>query len=247
LRIYSSEQKVADFSPGAFSAQKHSTSKQVTLIDAPSSNLLESRQIVLKSFKMARQSRLELVKADYMKITEFYTNGTTNAAKVSQMTNIPERTVCRHIESWKRGTPVEEIKCQGRLSRIVHSIHSYMGSKLHRNPQASSKDIAGSISVVKNGDVMPRTVRRHLATMGYKNSAPKVVPLLTPLQLERRTSWCHAHSNFDWSSVVFTDETCIETGGSRLARWHKKGTFLICPKPKHPPKMMFWAAISVNN
>jgi transposase len=75
---------------------------------------------------------------------------------------------------------------------------------------------------------------------------PKAVPLLTPKQVIGRVEWATAYTLFDWSRVVFTDETYIECGGPRTKAWHKNGHRPIRPKVKFPIKLMFWSAISVE-
>jgi transposase len=70
--------------------------------------------------------------------------------------------------------------------------------------------------------------------------------MITPRQEDNRVKWCVEHSSFDWSRVVFTDETYIECGGSRSKMWHKNGMRPIRAKAKFPTKLMFWSAISVE-
>jgi transposase len=72
------------------------------------------------------------------------------------------------------------------------------------------------------------------------------VPILTPQQEDNRVKWCIEHTSFDWSRVVFTDETYIECGGYRSKMWHKSGKRPIRAKAKFPMKLMFWSAISVE-
>jgi hypothetical protein len=93
-----------------------------------------------------------------MKVTKLYEKGLTNLVAISKETSIGERTVRRHITRWKSRTPVKDIKRQGRLAKIAPTIHTFIGSELHRNPLLSSREIAASLSQKKHVDVVPITV-----------------------------------------------------------------------------------------
>jgi hypothetical protein len=73
------------------------------------------------------------------------------------------------------------------------------------------------------------------------------VPILTDAHKKRRVEWAIAHANQDWSKVVFTDETSFQMFRNTLLAFHKKGPRrLQKPMPKHPYKVHFWGAITVN-
>ena len=64
--------------------------------------------------------------------------------------------------------------------------------------------------------------------------------------MNNRVQWCKDYITFDWTKVVFTDETYIECGGPKSRVWHKNDNFPIRPTVKFPTKLMFWSAISLK-
>ena len=50
------------------------------------------------------------------------------------------------------------------------------------------------------------TVSRHLARLGYKNSLPLKMPMLTVAHKAARVSWATRHLNDNWDTTLFSDE-----------------------------------------
>ena len=47
---------------------------------------------------------------------------------------------------------------------------------------------------------------------------PTTKPTLSPAQKAARLAFCYEHRNYDWKSVIFTDESYFETGSLRRRR-----------------------------
>lgn len=47
---------------------------------------------------------------------------------------------------------------------------------------------------------------------------PTTKPTLSPAQQATHLAFCYQHRNYDWQSVIFTDESYFETGNLRRRR-----------------------------
>ena len=142
--------------------------------------------------------------------------------------------------------PVEEKKPRGRPPKITPRDRSTIGQLVARNEVPTSKQITTELSTTIGTSVTPRTVRRHLVDMDYKNSVPRKVPLLTAKQKTTRVQWCKQHQRFDWKKVWFSDETYIEVSQTTTPIWHKKGKRPTVAKPKFSAKIMCWGTVSTR-
>lgn len=196
------------------------------------------------------RDRYETQKVDnkslYGQIVEIHTNEHVSGHTVATRLNISKSTVYNYLTMWKKQIPVEEIKPQGRPPKISSSQRSILGRFVSRQEVPTSKSLARSISSAQGRSISPRTVRRHLDLMGYKNSVPRPIPLLTPIHKQRRVEWCRKHADFDWKNVIFSDETYIEVNLRVTPIWHKSGARPTVSKPKFRAKIMCWGAISMR-
>ncbi|RPA89258.1 hypothetical protein L873DRAFT_682680 [Choiromyces venosus 120613-1] len=49
-------------------------------------------------------------------------------------------------------------------------------------------------------------------------------PILSPAQQATQLAFCHAHYEYDWESVIFTDESYFETGNLH----HHQACSILC-------------------
>ena len=125
-----------------------------------------------------------------------------------------------------------------------------MRSLISANEHISSKGISAALAVgsPRRGsiEVAPRTIRRSLKEMNYKNSTPTRVPKLTDAQRRKRIEWCRKHLKFDWRRVILSDETTIELDLCKLRQCHPRGKRPEKSCTKFSRKLMFWGAICAN-
>jgi transposase len=182
----------------------------------------------------------------YQRIVELHASGTKTQKEIAVELQLSVRTVERYIAKWKQGLPVEDIKSEGRPTQLTDSVRRSITTQLQRDEFSTSKDITLAMENDGVGSVTPRTVRRYLARLSYKNSLPRVVPFITMVQRNNRILWAEAHRDTDWSSVFFSDETMIQLSANITRAWHKRGHRPNCRRSKYPAKVMFWGAISAS-
>lgn len=96
----------------------------------------------------------------------------------------------------------------------------------------------------KGINVSINTIRNRLQELQIAYRATKHKPLLTQKQVEKRQAWAHEHLEYDWSSVVFTDESSFWVCNTIRRAWSEKGNFIIQRTVKHPAKLHVWGCFS---
>ena len=76
-----------------------------------------------------------------------------------------------------------------------------------RNRRKTSNAMANDLKNEYNIKVSARTVRRRLQTSGLNYCRAKKKSLLTTAARKKRLAWAREYIDFDWSKVLFTDES----------------------------------------
>jgi transposase len=180
----------------------------------------------------------------YTKIVETYEEGITDRDTIAVRVSTSPRTVSRYLSKWRSSVPVENVGGPGQPPTFTAQERSQLGRLVADKPLASSKELA-SVMQESSGKVFTsRTIRNTLHRMGYKNSLPRTVPLLTSTMEAKRVIWARANATRDWPNVLFTDETSIQLSANITRAWHKSGQRPTVPRTKFPIKLMFWAGVS---
>jgi transposase len=162
------------------------------------------------------------VKERYTQIVELHETRRLSNSQVARELGISEQTVRRYLAKWRSGIPVENVRCIGRPRKVDKEERQFITQHLAQNSMASSRSLAWELAA-KGVEVTRRCVSQNLADLGYRYSAPRVVPLLTDRHKALRVEWCHKFLEFDWERVYFSDETYVELQGKPNCVWHKKG------------------------
>ena len=141
----------------------------------------------------------------YRLIIELHENENLKVEAIAAKVKVHQSTVYRHLAAWRRGLPVEEVKGNCRPPKLTSKQRTAIGQIVARQTVPTSKQITTELSSIFRVSVTPRTVRRHLANMDYKNSVPKTIPQLTSKQVKKRVDWCKEHKGFDWKKGWFSD------------------------------------------
>ena len=183
-----------------------------------------------------------------MKVVELLEDQKLSYAKIAEILSISKSCVVSYAKKWKEKVPVDEIREKGRpkicgesekamIRQIIATDHTISASGIANELQKSGASV--SIRTITD-----QTVRNTLREMGFKNSRPVIVPLLTDNHKTKRLEWCNVHRTRDWSNVLFTDETSIDMGRCKVKFWHHRESRPKIAVSKHCPKMMFWGGIS---
>jgi transposase len=186
----------------------------------------------------------------YVRIVTLREENNLSYAKIANELGVSKSTVHKYLKLWKKHIPVSEVKQAGSPRKMTDGVKRQIRVIVNRNQSISSKGIKNKLSKgspkANPVEVGSSTVRRALKEMSYANDLPKIVPMLTKLQKEKRVGWCKKNSKRKWDKVIFSDETSIELDRCKNRKWHPKGKRPQVGKSKFPRKMMFWSAVGVN-
>lgn len=93
-------------------------------------------------------------------------------------------------------------------------------------------------------EISVETIKRRLREAGGKYTNEISKPLLKERHRKARLEWAKKHQNFDWSRVIFTDESTFQLYTSKKKVWQFIGRRKIFRTVKHPPKVHVWGCFS---
>jgi transposase len=170
--------------------------------------------------------------------------GIQNAQDIHQRTNIKLSTIYYNLKKLKTHNSIEQREGAGRPRKLNKVASRIIGQSIRRIPTISVKGLKEKLQ--EKGIVVGReTIRRHLHNNGYKNALPLATPMLTDKHKQKRVEWAQKHLNYNWSQVLFTDETCFQLFRNTITQWYK-GTRPICKIPKDRHKINVWGAFCIN-
>jgi len=135
----------------------------------------------------------------------------------------------------RSGRPrVTTAKQDERIVTLAEKENNIMATEIKKNMEERGVEI--SIS----------TVRRRLREAGGKFTNEISKPLLTEEHRKKRLQWAKKHKNFDWSQVIFTDESTFQLFTSKKKVWQFVGRRKVFRSVKHPPKVHVWGCFSAS-
>jgi hypothetical protein len=120
-----------------------------------------------------------------------------------------------------------------------------MGLILKNDHFVTSSEMKAKLENTHPGfEISERTVRNTLSALGYSAVLPRRVPLLTQKAKDTRLQWARDHLRYDWSMVVFSDETSLQMFRNTCLAWTRSEN-PVAPMVKHPFKVHMWAAVNI--
>lgn len=163
---------------------------------------------------------MELENRKSLKI--LYDYGITKAKELSHITNIPLRTVYDVIQRFKSGNGVELMPQNMGRRKLKPNDRRRITQLALNHPYHSAKRIAKIAAERGSPQVSDRTVQRHFVKRMVFKMRPKKVPYIDEKQKQNRLKWCEKYRNFDWSRVVFTDESYFRMYEYKHRMWAKE-------------------------
>jgi transposase len=195
---------------------------------------------------MSRTRNSSFLKTRRSAILHFWNNGHRSPSAIARLTKIPLRTVKYNITKIKQQGTIEDRPRSGRPRKITAADNKAIGQWIRRNKEVTAKEIAEKLNQERGRQVSRSTVQRQLQGMGYRNTLPYGVPMLTQKQKEARVQWAVRHKDDDWSRTVFTDETSYQLFRNTIRRWSKNPKAEVKRIPKNRQKILAWGGISVK-
>ena len=136
---------------------------------------------------------------------------------------ISPATVYRHYDKLRnKGTSLRK-KGSGAKTVITSEMKDAINKLVEKDDSVSLKQLTEKVNLM-GFEVSKESIRKHLIGEGFKSLAPVEAYELTNEQKKRRVEWCKEHQDFDWNSVIFTDETIFRCGKKKKRRWMKEGS-----------------------
>jgi transposase len=180
----------------------------------------------------------------YTAVAESFDKGNTSTRAISKETGIPRSTVQRYLVKYKKAIPVEEVRNNGRPSKLNARTRACLVSLVAENQFLTSKQLANELERRMDVKVTPMTVRNQLHSLNYSNALPRNVPAITSQAKVKRVDFAKENANTNWDNVFFSDETTIQLNANLTCAWHKKGSKPTNPTSRFNRKLMFWSAVS---
>ena len=141
------------------------------------------------------------------RIKTYYEEGVVRPKEIHQITGIPLRTCQRIVKKLSEGQSVERKAGSGGHNKLSVNDERRIAALARNNPKYSSSRIGKKATENGTNDVHGSTIYRHLVAKGYMKLVPRKVPLLTDRHKAARVAWCLEYRSFDWTRVVFSDES----------------------------------------
>lgn len=114
----------------------------------------------------------------------------------------------------------------GRPKKLTRRDERSVLMIIHNQPRTSAPNIAAQVQKITGQYVNPECIRRILRKRGYNGRVPRLKPLLSAANQEKRVRFAEEHRNKDlefWRSCIFTDECkfTIFTSDGRGKVWRK--------------------------
>jgi transposase len=159
----------------------------------------------------------------YVRVAESYDNGHRSTREIAEDTGIPQRTVARYLDKYRRGIPVIEVQNRGRPSLLSQEDIACLISLLSENQFLTSKQLCAELNSRRGVEVTPMTIRNHLHRLEYRNGLPRNVPVLTEAAKEKRLRFAVANEGTNWDKDFFLMRQLSNWVPISLARGTKLG------------------------
>jgi transposase len=175
------------------------------------------------------------------KIIDKHNDGMSNK-KISENMNLHRNVVSFWINRYYKNGSIINKKHTGRKRKTTHEQDIIMINEIKNNEKLKSNDIIKT----KNINISDRTVRRRLNENGFVYGNYSKKPLLTKKHKDARVKWATNHKNYNWSTVIFSDEMSIWKDRYSDKCWYIKGNQKIKETTKHPIKVHMWGCITLG-
>lgn len=117
------------------------------------------------------------------------------------------------VQRWMERTDTKDVKRPGRPSKVTPKVVSSIRKIMCGRRRRSVRKVASVLKKRKIADVSHETVRVAAYAAGLKPYKRPKKPRLTDGQRVARMEFARSHAKYDWTRVMFSDETTIVTHG----------------------------------
>jgi len=165
--------------------------------------------------------------------------------RIANIVSCDKRSVGRWLDRWKETKDLSDKPKTGRSRVTTEKQDAKIVALATRDENATAPKIQKQMED-KGIDVSERTVRRRLHEAGGKYNLPLSKPLLSEKHQKQRRIWAKNHKNFDWTKVIFTDESTFYLNQPVGKVWNFPGKKKVIRTVKHPAKVHVWGCFSAS-
>jgi len=158
------------------------------------------------------------------------------AAEIANDVHYHIKSVQRIIRNFSKKKNYKRRKGGGRLQKLSRNDKIRIRNRISNNPWLTAKEIANELEI----KVSAETIRKYLKSQGYRWKKPVQKPQLTKANKTLRFNWALRHKNYNFSNVIFADESSFWLHGHIQNMWIKKGQEYIVETVSHPSKVHVW-------
>ena len=157
-----------------------------------------------------------------------------------------EKTVREWAKRWQESKDLSDKPRPGRQRVTTQRQDNQILKLAKENVDISAPEIRREL-LKQNIDIHVRTIQRRLGEGGARYYGKLVKPLLGEKHRKKRLSWAKEHKDFDWNSVIFTDESTFRLNQRLKKAWQFVGARKITHSVKHPLKVHVWGCFSSSS
>lgn len=163
-----------------------------------------------------------------------------------ELTGKTKKTIYNIIKKIKSKEGIKRKTGSGRRSKFSDADRVYLSRLGLKEDRSSNQMLANIMEEKRHVKVGRTTIANQLKKVRLTRLAPNPVPLMTLAQQSKRLAWCLKYKDYDWSNVLFTDESRFLFYGTCPKLICKVGQRKFNPKPKFSPSLMCWGGISLR-
>jgi transposase len=156
------------------------------------------------------------------------------------------RTVYRWIQYGKKKRKFKDSPRTGRPTKLGKMEKTFLQKILSLDDTLTLQKIQRKLSQDVNVTVSCRTIQRTLKKLGYDYINNKKT-WLTPEHKAKRVDWAIKHRTYDFTWVLFSDETSIQLDAPKRAGWMRKGEPIKTGRRRKGKKVHVWGAIGYDS
>ena len=168
---------------------------------------------------------------------------------ISDLLDIPWSTIDSVVKKYLSTGTVKNQLRKGRWKLLTARDEVGLNRLVKKNRPAPLHKITTTFNDNKQHSFSSRTIRRELASEGYKWRAAKKCVIVHKVNRKKRVAWCRERRNWTvdshWRKYIYSDESQIVVGSNNCVYVWRKGDQvnrldLVCRHSQRKVSVMIW-------
>ena len=164
--------------------------------------------------------------------------------------SVTSRSLQRLGKKFREHGTYKDLARRKRGKKLSQAMVDFMNEKLTEDDELTSTKLRELL--LENWPeltVSLGTIKRYRRVEGWVCTRPHYCQLIRNINKRKRVAWCKEEikSKDNFADIIFSDECTVQLEQhGRLCFRKKKQPRKLKPRPKHPPKLHIWGAISFH-